>query len=333
MKRARDFVALAGALGLAFLMMMWPDTALEAAQGAMYTWVKSVAPALFPFLTLLPALTSPAAREMYERALGWAMRPLFGLSGRAAPALLIGLMAGSPAGARAAARVADGLDARQARRLGLMCAGVSPMYLIGGVGAALLGEARVGVHLALSQAAAQLLLGALLRGGRGGAVASVDPAADEEKPVRAAVAAVLQVCGYMVLFSVGAALVARLAGRTAGDAALYVLDMPSGLARAGERGAALWMVAAIAGFGGVCIGAQNMAHLRQLGVRWRDYLAARGFVAAVCALTTAARFPRRGAAVAAMARARGTTLEISTLAALALLLPALLALARRKSNS
>lgn len=96
MKRARDFVALAGALGLAFLMMMWPDTALEAAQGAMYTWVKSVAPALFPFLTLLPALTSPAAREMYERALGWAMRPLFGLSGRAAPALLIGLMAGSP---------------------------------------------------------------------------------------------------------------------------------------------------------------------------------------------------------------------------------------------
>ena len=69
-----------------------------------------------------------------------------------------------------------------------------------------------------------------------------------------------------------------------------------------------------------------MAVLRPLGVRWRDYLAARGFVAAVCALALQLRFPAP-AAEAAMARLETGALETSTLAAMLLLLPALLAVA------
>ena len=82
------------------------------------------------------------------------------------------------------------------------------------------------------------------------------------------------------------------------------------------------------GFGGLCIAAQNMAVLRPLGVRWRDYLAARGFVAAFCALTLRLRFPAHAAVAAAMARLEAGALETSTLAAMLLLVPALLAVAR-----
>ena len=146
--------------------------------------------------------------------------------------------------------------------------------------------------------------------------------------MRAAVGSVLQVCGYMALFSVGAAMAAKLAGGAAGDLLLYIADMPSGLARAAERGAAWPLVAAVAGFGGLCIAAQNMAVLGPLGVRWRDYLAARGFAAGVCALTVALRFSLPGAAAPAMASFEAGALETSTLAAMLLLIPALLAVAR-----
>ena len=329
MRRLWDYVKLFGALGLVFLLLLWPAEALSAAQGAMRTWAGSVGPSLFPFLALLPALTCPAARRAYARALGWLMRPLFRLPGSAAPALLIGLLAGSPAGALAVERVSEGLPRGEARRLGLMCAGVSPVYLVGGVGTALFGSAEMGLWLALAQAAGQLLLGLLLRG-RFAEEAELLPALPErerEAPVRAAVASVLQVCGYMALFSVAAAMAAKLLGGAAGDLLLYIADMPSGLARVAQTGAPWALAGAVAGFGGLCIAAQNIAVLRPLGVRWRDYLAARGFVAAVCALALDLRFSARVAAASAMARLETGALEASTLAAMLLLLPALLAVA------
>ncbi len=330
LRRAWDLVKLFGALALVFLMMVWPGEALSAAQGAMRAWALSVGPSLFPFLALLPALTCPAARRAYNRVLGRLMRPLFRLPGSAAAALFVGLLAGSPAGALAAERVSGGMRRGEARRLGLMCAGVSPVYLIGGVGTALFGSAQLGLWLALAQAAAQLLLGLALRGSFAADTELLPevPEREAEAPVRAAVGSVLQVCGYMALFSVGAAMAAKLAGGAAGDLLLYIADMPSGLARAAERGAAWPLVAAVAGFGGLCIAAQNMAVLGPLGVRWRDYLAARGFAAGVCALTVALRFSLPGAAAPAMASFEGGALETSTLTAMLLLIPALLAVAR-----
>ena len=330
MRRIWDYAKLFGALGLVLLLLLWPTEALSAAQGAMRTWAGSVGPSLFPFLALLPTLTAPAARRAYARALGWLMRPLFRLPGSAAPALLIGLLAGSPAGALAVERVAEGMPRGEARRLGLMCAGVSPVYLVGGVGAALFGSAAMGLWLALAQAAGQLLLGVLLRGRFAEDRERLPglPEREREAPVRAAVASVLQVCGYMALFSVAAAMAAKLLGGAAGDLLLYIADMPSGLARAAQKGAPWALAGAVAGFGGLCIAAQNMAVLRPLGVRWRDYLAARGFVAAFCALTLRLRFPAHAAVAAAMARLEAGALETSTLAAMLLLVPALLAVAR-----
>ena len=329
---ALKIAKLAGTLALVFLMMVWPGEALSAAQGAMRAWTASVAPALFPFLALLPALTGSEARDAYERALGRAMRPLFRLPGRAAPALLIGMLAGSPAGALAVERVSGGMRRGEARRLALMCAGVSPVYLIG-MGEALFHSAAFGACLAAAQAAAQLALGLALRGRFASDAQRLPDAPEVERdaPVRAAVAAVLQVCGYMVIFSVGAALVARLAGGIAGDALLYIADMPSGLDRAARRGAPLPLAAAVAGFGGLCIAAQNMAVLARLGVRWLDYIAARLAVAAACALAACA-FPARSIAVApAMQALETSALESSTLGALLLLVPALLAVARGKN--
>lgn len=328
MRRVWDVLRLLGALGLVFLMMAWPGEALAAAQGAMRVWAGSVGPSLFPFLALLPSLTCTEAQRLYRRALGRWMRPLFRLPGSAAAALFVGLLAGSPAGALAAERV-EGLRRGEARRLGLMCAGVSPVYLVGGVGAALYGSAQMGAWLALAQAAAQIALGLILRGRFAGETQTLPAAAQRpsQAPVRAAIGSVLQVCGYMTLFSVAAALAAKLLGGEMGNYLLYIVDMPSGLAQAAKCGAPWALAAAVAGFGGLCIAAQNMAVLGALGVRWHEYLLARGFVAGVCALVVHLRFSLPGA-TPAMATLPAGALEMSTLAAVLLLIPALFAVSR-----
>ena len=81
------------------LLLCRPEAAANGAREAMAQWYYAVAPSLFPFMALMPLLTCPEAARAYERLLGRAMRALFRLPGAAAPAMIAGMAAGSPAGA------------------------------------------------------------------------------------------------------------------------------------------------------------------------------------------------------------------------------------------
>ena len=141
------------------------EVTLNAAREAMLAWYTSVAPALFPFMALMPMLTSPAAARGYERLLGRLMQFLFNLPGAAAPAVVVGMIAGSPAGAVAAVRTcaAAGLTRADAERLTMCCCGLSPAFLITGVGAAMLGNPADGTLLLRAQILTQLTLLAVTR--------------------------------------------------------------------------------------------------------------------------------------------------------------------------
>lgn len=305
-------------------LLLWPETALNAGREAMRTWAASVAPALFPFLLLTPALTGPEAVRAYERLLGRWMRPLLGLPGAAAPAVAAGMLAGSPAGAAAAARTAKGagMDARSLERLtGCVC-GLGPGFLVSGIGASMLGSAADGRILLRSQLIAQILMLLLSRGRAEPRPLAERAASIEEEPVRAAVRATLSVCGYMAAFQILAALLGRaLRVPAAGMAALCLLDLPSGAKAVAQlpmtRSARLILLSAMTGFGGLCIAMQNYAQCRRQGVRLRALLAARAVASAIMAAATAAQlsFPRPGAAL------HGRILEQSALCAGIIALP------------
>ena len=120
------------ALVMAGCLLMMPEVALNAAREAMASWASSVAPALFPFMALMPLLTCDDAARAYEALLGRIVRPLFRLPGAAAPAVLTGMAAGSPAGAMAAVRVASASVLRrgQLERLVICIGGLSPAFLV-----------------------------------------------------------------------------------------------------------------------------------------------------------------------------------------------------------
>ena len=282
MKKAKLWIASALLLGI----LIRPESAVAGAQRAMRIWCTSVAPSLFPFLALMPVLTGPEACAAYNSLLSGAMRRLLHLPGAAAPAVVIGMIAGSPGGAIAACRVArsGGLRTSEARRIALAVCGVSPAYLILGVGFALYGSVSLGLVLAAIQFGIQIALLCLLRGilpDRPGDPQALPPNQVHSDGMRAAVEGVLVICGYMVLFGSIGSVVASFTGANVGLAVLLAADLPSGLAEPAAcsfPGKMLIQGVAI-GFGGLCIAAQNLDVLRGVGVRPAEYLAVRGVAA------------------------------------------------------
>lgn len=303
--------------GLMIAMIVQPQLCVDAAQRAMRVWFESVAPALFPFLALMPLITGDAACAAYNRLFGRAMR-VFDLPGSAAPALVIGMIAGSPGGVMAARRMGAGagLHVGQLRRLLPAITGVSPAFLIGGVGVSMLGSARLGGYLAITQAAAQLLLVMLLRIYIEDDPQPVSTIPDSDKigAIRGAVESVLIVCGYMVVFAVASA---ALVGGTPLTA---LVDLPGGLAQliAVDFAQKPMLIGAAVGFTGICICAQNVRALRGTGIGWRDVLLCRGMCACLCAIGARCVWIEAGDA-----RMAPDTFAFSMLCALLCAIPAL----------
>lgn len=266
----------------ALALLTFPETALNAALSAMYAWYLSVAPALFPFMALMPALTCPDSARVWERLLGKLMRPVLNLPGSAAPAVAIGMTAGSPAGALAAVRIcaSAGLSRAELERLLWCVCGMSPAFLVTGLGAAMLGSPSDGRILLRAQIFSQLAMLLLTRSVQPDQPLSPREASEAPESVRAAVLNVLTVCGYMTFFAIVAALIARiLRSETAGLAALCLLDTPSGARALANlpitRETRLLLLAAMNGLGGLCIAAQNLASCKKLGVRTGKYALSR----------------------------------------------------------
>lgn len=276
---------LAGAAAMA-LLLAEPRAAAEAARGALALWYRQVAPALFPFMALMPLLTCEAGLQFYERIFGGLMGCL-GLPGASASALVVGLLAGSPAGCAAARRASAGMNCAQLTRLAAGCGGLSPGFLISGVGAGLLGSAELGHVLLRSQIAASLLILLLPGGDR----TPVPP--PPEDGGGSAVSAILGVAGYMVLFAALAGALRPLTGPLMGDALLSVMDVTSGAAVAAELPVPVFhkmlLLSTLTGFGGACVCAQNLRSLAGSGIKPAAFLLRRALTAALAAALTAAQ--------------------------------------------
>ena len=249
-------------------LMAFPDAALAAARGAMGNWAASVAPALFPFAAVLPFLTCKEARDIYDRLLGWLLRGAFRLPGSCASALVTGLLGGSPAGAMAVGRVAAevGLTRGQAARLAGISCGMGPVYVVSALGVALKGSAGVGYRLLAAQWGGMFLTGLLFRRAWAGETAPWmgTPSVNDGRPVAGAALAMLKVCGYMTLFSVGMAMARAAAGPWVEFASPF-LELPTGAAFWAEKGLPEWILAGALGFGGCCVILQNAAFGVPLG--------------------------------------------------------------------
>lgn len=258
--------------------MTWPEAVANAVQKALEQWYHGVAPALFPFMLLMPLIICPEAISMYGKILGRLTNKLFRLPGGVAPAIVIGMVAGSPAGVIAVGSAAQkaGLEKRQLLRIASCTCGLSPVFLISGIGSGILNRPDIGKMLFITQLITQIITLTATRYMRGDEKINLENIKSEDNGVSTAVISVLTIAGYMVLFNVLATVINQIIEGKAADFIICALEISIGAGKIAEINSSetvkMMILAGLCGFGGICIYAQNMKILAKYGITNMEYL-------------------------------------------------------------
>lgn len=204
--------------GLFALMLLAPAQGMGGARSGLALCGDVIVPSLFPFLALSVFVIRTGLAQRFGRLLEKPVRAVFRLPGSAAAALGLGMIGGYPVGAKACADLyrAGALDKNEAERLLAFCINSSPAFIIGAVGAGLMGSTQAGVLLYIAHIFASLVIGCILcapiRPGKytrknEAIQASPVPEAFVQSVVSAA-GSIVNICAFVVLFSTLVSLIA-----------------------------------------------------------------------------------------------------------------------------
>lgn len=203
------------------------------------------------------------------------VRVLFALPGSAGAAACMSFVAGYPVGVgMTAALFSDGrISQSDAQRMTLFCVNAGPAFVIGGVGAGMLGSVRAGVIIFVSLTLASLALGVLTRFiPHNKTDAHAAPAISGLPLSRALTEAVadgtknmISICAWIVMFACAAQYIPLL--RLPDWANLLLgctLEVTGGCASAAGV-FNIPAIAAVLGWGGVSVHCQIMRHIKTCG--------------------------------------------------------------------
>ena len=207
----RKVLITAAVILFAFGLLFFSKETSAAAVSGLSLCVKALIPSLFPFFTVTAFATE--ANLISGRLFSRPMRVLFNLPGECATAFLLGLCGGYPVGAAAATGLYSSgvLSKSQTERLLSFCNNCGPAFILGVCGTALFGGSYAGVLLYGSHILASLTVGILFRGKPQCTAVSVSKKAPEAavsyrkifiSSVRSALSGTLNICAYVVFFSV-----------------------------------------------------------------------------------------------------------------------------------
>lgn len=277
------------------LLLLRPEAASQAVREGLVLCAGTVVPSLFPFFVVVSLLLQLGLADLLQGLFAPFMGPLFHLRGVCALPLLTGLLGGYPAGAKTAADLyAQGRLSRQEAEVLLgFCDNCGPAFLLGFVGTGVLGDSRAGVHLYLVHTLSALIAGAVLcrlcpdRGpallGSPGGSGSVPFPQALTAAGTGAVASTLNICAFVVLFRVLAALLPpSLPGPVLG-----ALEMVTGTAALAPGRGGFIAAAAIVGWGGLSVHCQALSVTAPAGLSFRWHWAGKALQAGLSAALAA----------------------------------------------
>jgi len=223
------------------------------------------------------------------------MRPLFHLRGVCAAPLIAGLLGGYPSGAKAVVDLYQqgSLSRQEAELLLGFCDNCGPAFLLGYVGAGVLGDAHIGIVLYGIHAFSALAVGALLcrlRKDRGLALIAARPSIRPvpfpqafTAAVSSALSSMLNICAFVVLFRV----LTALPPVTPPFPVLGALEMVSAAAALPTGSAGFAAAAAVVGWGGLSVHCQAMSLTAPAGLSFRWHWIGKVFQAVLSVLLAA----------------------------------------------
>lgn len=146
-------------------LILFSTSNLEAAQNGLKLWANSVVPTLFPFFIATELLCRTNFIQILGKFLNKFMRPVFNVPGESAIAIIMGIISGYPMGAKVVCNLYDKkiCSKAEAERLIAFTNNSGPIFILGSVGVALLGNAKIGQLLLISHILSALLVGFIFR--------------------------------------------------------------------------------------------------------------------------------------------------------------------------
>lgn len=293
------------------LLIAMPAEAAAGARRGLEVCAGMIIPALLPFLIFSRLLTALGVPQ----ALAALTRPLLGrlgISPYAAAPLFLGLTGGYPVGAAGlGSLVRDGLLPRaEGERLLPWCNNTGPAFIVGAVGSAVFGSVRLGLGLYLCHILAALTLALTsIRRRPGGPLPPLPSAPPRSlaralpESVRDAALATLNICAFVVFFSVLATLLRSLGllgglaltiSRCTGASPQWSLALCTGLLELGSGIGALRgleaspgnlaLAAFLLGFGGLSVHCQTLSVLSDTNMKCARHFVGRILHGALSAL-------------------------------------------------
>lgn len=186
------------------------EQVISSCRGALTLCCELIIPSLFPFFLLSILMNRLKIPFYLGKIFAPFSRLLFGVSGTGGTALVMGLCGGYPLGA---AYIADmrksGLIERdESERLLAFCNNSGPAFIIGAVGTGIFRSSAVGLYLYGIHILSAILTGLFFRRGTAESDGDIRPPAPLPfaqaftETVKDAVISILNVCGYVVCFTV-----------------------------------------------------------------------------------------------------------------------------------
>lgn len=206
-------------------MVIFPLSCITAAREAIWLCLDTVIPSLFPFFVCSNLFIALGGANLLSRYLSRFMKPLFGVSGCGAIAVVMGLISGYPVGAACVAKLYTNGDCTktEAQRLLAFCNNSGPLFILGAVGIGILQNQALGILLYVPHILSALTTGVIFRFYGRETPNNALPVAYSDNikqtcqavgsSVAESVTAILKVCGFIILFGVFANTIPYFSGR------------------------------------------------------------------------------------------------------------------------
>ncbi len=290
MKAKHIFIYILSAAALA-LVICGADASMKAAKDALFLCGQTVIPSLFPFFVISSFMVNTGFVSCAGKIAAPAAKRLFKVSGSGAVVFVMGILCGYPTGAKMVSELYENrqISRNEAMRLLPFCNNSGPLFVIGAVGAGMLGNTRLGVTLYVVHVVSAVLTGiffSFFSKHNDGCISSTVMAVNLGKAfsdaVCRAVQTMLQVCGFIVFFSVLREFLTPFLLKLLGSGALGLTV--SGMAEvtlgaqdicASGQALPLTMIllSGIIGFGGLCVLLQVCGVVSQAGLGIKTYAA------------------------------------------------------------
>lgn len=232
-------------------------------------------PSLFPFM-VISSIVAKSGISFSGRILNKISNALFGISGKTAVAVLIGVLGGYPVGARGIKTLYENgeISESEAVKASYTAVGAGPGFLITFVGTKLLNNFQIGVILLCSQIVSVIIIGivnkylfkdTVLYNSEKEKSAKTKNSSDLfVSSVSGAVYGIIEMCGIVVIFSAFISVIEGLIGENIFvETFLEVTTACNTLSKSGN----ITLTAFAVGFGGICVHFQIFQALNGIGIK------------------------------------------------------------------